>query len=362
LGAFLLTLVAALAALAAGASSEPGSADPLARAGAVLFRSPELLGGGHEPVSCATCHPRGQLPIGPARGGLVDEHGNLKARFGWWPPAGASHLPVLAGAHGPYGARGAESSLELYIAKKAATDLGGEELPPLWRRALAAYVSGLEPPPNKNLEPDGRLAKAANAAARRGERAFGKPRSELGGRSCASCHIASSDFADGRVHRRPSGALVRTPTLRGLALSAPYFHDGGAPDLKAAVAAYQRGYGLQLGASERADLVAYLEAVGAVDASPATALDDLAEAVGDLGVLEASFARDDRKLCELVFRGLGRSLSAIGNAGPLGFKVEGGITRAARLEKGCAQLDDEEREREARRLRADLERLLEELR
>ena len=64
----------------------------------------------------------------------------------------------------------------------------------------------------------------------------------------------------------------KTPSLRNVALRAPYFHDGSAPDLAAVVAFYNRGgdFGfnqdpliqpLGLAPPQRADLVAFLEAL-----------------------------------------------------------------------------------------------------
>jgi hypothetical protein len=53
--------------------------------------------------------------------------------------------------------------------------------------------------------------------------------------------------------------------LLGLAETAPYFHDGRFATLSEVVSWFDREHGLQLSAVEQADLVAYLEAVGAVD-------------------------------------------------------------------------------------------------
>jgi hypothetical protein len=104
---------------------------------------------------------------------------------------------------------------------------------------------------------------------------FGKPRKGFGGQSCASCHVPSSFFRDGAVHRLPvAGGTAphsfedgfKTPTLLGTMESAPYFHDGRFASLADVVAWFDTVYGLGLTKAERADLTAYLEAVGAADA------------------------------------------------------------------------------------------------
>jgi len=51
------------------------------------------------------------------------------------------------------------------------------------------------------------------------------------------------------------------PILRGVGLRAPYFHDGSAASLDAAVTFYDQRFGLNLSAQEHADLVAFLGAI-----------------------------------------------------------------------------------------------------
>lgn len=126
---------------------------------------------------------------------------------------------------------------------------------------------------------------ALSPAARRGLTLFeGKAR-------CMSCH-AGFNFTDESYHNlgvgmdRPEPDLGRhtvtkreehrgafkTPTLRDVARHPPYMHDGSVPTLAAVVALYDRGgtpnpwrsgeiRPLGLTADERADLVAFLEAL-----------------------------------------------------------------------------------------------------
>jgi len=86
--------------------------------------------------------------------------------------------------------------------------------------------------------------------------------------ACATCHT-TPDLAGPGLFRditavAPSGGLsggVHIPSLRGVAASAPYFHDDSAADLAAAVdrvASVLAGIGVTLDAQDRADLVEYL--------------------------------------------------------------------------------------------------------
>ena len=113
------------------------------------------------------------------------------------------------------------------------------------------------------------------AAAARGKKIF---RNE--GR-CSTCHQGSTftDVLSGPVREVPvlhdaaevgvepvyaarsaTGAYRTTP-LRALPVHAPYFHDGSAPDLPAVVDHYDRQFGLNLTAAEKADLVEYLKSL-----------------------------------------------------------------------------------------------------
>lgn len=60
---------------------------------------------------------------------------------------------------------------------------------------------------------------------------------------------------------RSATGKYRTTPLRGLLQHAPYFHDGSAPDLLAVVNHYDRLFGLNLTAAQKADLVEYLKSL-----------------------------------------------------------------------------------------------------
>ena len=53
----------------------------------------------------------------------------------------------------------------------------------------------------------------------------------------------------------------KTPTLRGLAGRAPYFHNGIAPTLDSVVRFYEEHLGFVFTDAQRADLVAFLTAL-----------------------------------------------------------------------------------------------------
>src|SRR5262249_27716869 len=136
------------------------------------------------------------------------------------------------------------------------------------------YLNDFDWLPNENLDRTNHVRERAGDAARRGQALFDARRTGFDGQSCASCHPRSSFFRDGRVHRigsarspspdAPDGGS-EPPTFVGLAETAPYFHDGRFATLEAVVDFFDQNYALALSSAERADLTAYLAAVGAVD-------------------------------------------------------------------------------------------------
>jgi hypothetical protein len=134
--------------------------------------------------------------------------------------------------------------------------------------ALLEYQESLEPPqpPANSFDRE---------AANRGKKLF------RGSAGCASCHSGSTftDVLSGpdrsipflhdpaEVGMDPTYALrsatgrYRTTPLRGLLQHAPYFHDGSAATLAAVVDHYDRFFGLNLTAAEKADLVEYLKSL-----------------------------------------------------------------------------------------------------
>ena len=159
-------------------------------------------------------------------------------------------------------------------------------------RALAAFLETLETPANSAFDLGREDGGALPVPARRGLRLFtGKAR-------CLSCHQGPF-FSDHRFHNlgfKPETGAVDpgrwavvpttgtfgaflTPSLRNVARTAPYMHDGRFKTLAEVVDFYDRGgdrpsggslRALGLSAGEKADLLAFLEALSsalpAVDA------------------------------------------------------------------------------------------------
>lgn len=134
--------------------------------------------------------------------------------------------------------------------------------------ALVDYQLGLSAP----VPPSGSFNAAA---ARRGERLFN------GKAACATCHkpptytdvLSGPDPSVPFLHdpaevgtealyaARSATGKYRTSPLRGIWQHPPYFHDGSAADLLAVVNHYDALLGLNLSASQKADLVEFLKSL-----------------------------------------------------------------------------------------------------
>jgi len=74
-------------------------------------------------------------------------------------------------------------------------------------------------------------------------------------------HAPAEVGMNGAYAARSATKQYRTTPLRGLLQHPPYFHDGSAPDLLAVVEHYDRLFGLNLTAAQKADLVEYLKSL-----------------------------------------------------------------------------------------------------
>jgi cytochrome c peroxidase len=273
----------------------PGGYDPLLGSkrgvssgdlllGDLLFHSPRTLGPRAQAlrVSCNTCHPNGATHGSLFVEGLSDRAGNVDLTSGFFRTGAddgvmnAVNVPSLRGVRytPPYGNDGRTASLSEFVSNVVTSEFDGAPLSQEELGALVRYVQDLDFLPNSNLDARGGLTKLANERAARGAAIFAQPRAGFAGMSCASCHVPTSFFRDGRVHRLGSADLpsphaleggYRTPTLLGLAETAPYFHDGRFATIADVVVWFDTTFALGLNAREREDLVAYVEAVGAVD-------------------------------------------------------------------------------------------------
>jgi len=269
-----------------------GKRSYMQKLGDMLFSSPAILGGvaRQAGISCATCHQQGAgnaalfIPGLSSRPGNFDTTGalfNAKADNGLFDPVTP---PSLRGAKflAPYGHDGRFASLRDFIRNVVVNEFAGPEPSGEVLDALVAYVQDIAFLPNPKLNSDGKLTDAASEAAHRGEHIFNRPFPHDAATSCASCHQPSSAFVDHQVHDVGSGGFFKTKTLINAKFNAPYFHDGRFDSYDQVVGYFDKHFDLGLNAAERADLVAYLDAVG--DATEPTTPDTVQSELDEIAV------------------------------------------------------------------------------
>ena len=186
-------------------------------------------------MACESCHPEARTD------GLS-----------WRIEARTLQTPLLAGrvagTH-PFKWDGGDPTLDRSLANTVRR-LGGSGVDRKQRRQLAAFLESLPRPRAPGVRnPD---------AVARGKALFASR--EVG---CASCH-AGARLTDRRKYPLATDmAESDTPSLIGLAASAPYFHDGSAATLEALLtdrgSVHGMGRTAELGNDDMADLLAYLE-------------------------------------------------------------------------------------------------------
>src|SRR6266545_4191432 len=158
--------------------------------------------------ACASCHPDGR-----------------EDALTWSTPDGVRQTPMLAGRiaeTAPYGWLGSSAKVEEHL-KKTFERLGGDGLPETELSALVDYVTSMAPPVERAVPP---------TAERKELVARGHVLFESTATACSTCHDASHSFSDGLRHQvttqRNSDPAdgFDTPSLRFVAGTAPYFHDG----------------------------------------------------------------------------------------------------------------------------------------
>ncbi len=177
-------------------------------------------------IACASCHPEG------------GDDGHV------WTFAArrAVRTQALEGAIGiaPYHRAGDVRSFEALM-----RDLEAQmDIPPLGPAHVGAAERWLS-----------RLPAPASGPARDAE-AIARGRAVFDEVGCASCH-AGELGTDGRLHVL-GGAAWKTPALRGVALRAPYLHDGSAATLEEALTLAPGHGAAELTSESLRDLVAYL--------------------------------------------------------------------------------------------------------
>jgi DNA-binding beta-propeller fold protein YncE len=201
--------------------------------GMVLFHSSEPQISQRGALACASCHPDGRADGLSWR---IDKH--------------ELQTPLLTGrvvgTH-PFKWDGGDPTLRDSLTSTMKR-LGGIGLDKMQTDALAAYLEAL--PAVRTPTRDGQMVA-------RGKKLF------EGDAGCRSCHEGSS-YTDQTQHKF-SGTLPEsdTPSLLGLAASAPYFHDGSAATLEALLRDRGAVHGMsdssKLNDQQIADLTAFLE-------------------------------------------------------------------------------------------------------
>jgi cytochrome c peroxidase len=190
---------------------DPKHAVPIGLAlGRLLFHAVGDARISHDGRACASCHPDGRDDA-----------------LTWATPEGPRRSIMLAGrvdATSPYSWTGREKTLKEHLDITFDRLHGAGGLRSLELDALAEYVSALRPPVHLPKEEPAKVARGAQLFASK----------EVG---CASCH-AGSMATDNQHHDVQSktqldkGAVFNTPTLKFVAGTGPYFHDGRYKTLK----------------------------------------------------------------------------------------------------------------------------------
>lgn len=249
--------------------------------GDMLFDSPAIFG---EPaksfgITCSTCHNRSDINRNLNIPGISERAGSADVDGHFFNPRFNDHrndsidIPSLRGLRftAPYGRDGRFASLRDFTRNVIVNEFGGNEPTPLMLDAIVTYMLEFDWLPSPYLEPDGRLNDQASASAKRGEKIFNTKYEAMGGRACSTCHIPSANFLDGLRHDIGSGdsagpgardSFFDTPTLINVKHTFPYFHDGSIETLGEVVEWFDTRYGLKLKENQKADLLAYMEAVG----------------------------------------------------------------------------------------------------
>jgi len=249
--------------------------------GDMAFDSPYIFG---EPaqslqISCNTCHNKSITNPQVFVPGLSHTAGGVDVSSSFFAPhANNGHfdpldIPDLRGIRftGPYGRNGRIGSLREFVRNVIVHEFGGPEPDPLMLDGMIAYMNEFDFLPNEKLNAGGTLSGKATDAERRGEKLFRTAFAGMNRMSCASCHIPSANFTDGRRHNlgtvKGSGPYSRdgaldTPTLLSAKYTAPYFHDGSQPTLRSVVEWFNAQFKLGLSTAQVGDLTAYVEAVG----------------------------------------------------------------------------------------------------
>ena len=292
----------------------------LVNLGDLAFNSPYIFGGAARQagMSCGTCHVNG---AGNGRlfvPGMSSRRGNFDTTGPLFNPKADNHvfdpvrIPSLRGARylAPYGNDGRIASLRDFVHNVIVGEFAGPEPSPDVLDAIVAYINDIEFLPNPRLGRGGKLTADASDAERRGEALFNQPFPHDPQLTCATCHVPSGAFVDHAQHDIGSGGIFKTPTLRNADFNAPYFHDGRYDSYDQVIDHFDRTYDLGLTAENRADLAAYLTAVGnaLLPYEPDSIGAQIKELNDFASVLDPAIASHDVAVVKLTVDTVGREL------------------------------------------------------
>jgi hypothetical protein len=202
--------------------------------GLILFHASDPMISGSGALACASCHPDARAD------GLT-----------WKIEKSQLQTPVLAGrlvgTH-PFKWDGGDKDLATSLATTMKR-LGGAGLDAEMTANLSAYLEALPRPATPTRD---------GSAVARGKDLFD---GQLG---CIGCHDGAA-YTDRQLHQFAGSTLTqaKTPSLIGLASSAPYYHDGSAPTLEALLRDRGKVHGMadttKLSDRQVADLSAFLD-------------------------------------------------------------------------------------------------------
>jgi YVTN family beta-propeller protein len=198
-------------------------------------------------VACSSCHQEGR------------DDGHT-----WNFPDGPRQTPTLAGrgiaATAPYHWSGEFPGMKEFLTHTITARMGGTGVDPVASLALNNFMGTMPKPENPYV--NGELT----AQQKRGQQVFSKAQ-------CATCHSGewltnNATVAVGTLAARDNGLVVQkglnVPSLKGLARSAPYLHDGSVATLSDRILRNpgdKHGVTSNLTPYEVKDLVSYLQAL-----------------------------------------------------------------------------------------------------
>jgi YVTN family beta-propeller protein len=198
-------------------------------------------------ISCGSCHLEGS----------EDSHV-------WFAPDGPRQTPALAGRGmldtAPYYWSGQFATLTDFLNSTIANRMGGTGIDQATADLLNQYVGSLPAPENPNVKA------TPTEAQQRGAQVFAQA-------GCQSCHsgqwLTNDTFADvGTLTQTDQGNVVtrglNVPSLRGLARTAPYLHDGSVATLEQRILQNpndRHGVTSNLTGAQVGDLVEYLKSL-----------------------------------------------------------------------------------------------------